>query len=194
MFTGVEAFRCSGGSGIRGFGVQAWSWPTLANPFLANPFVLLMCVGGPPDAGPPLRKAPLHRTAQNFALFFPLPSPFRSVSLSGSLLVEFWCFWKAGTSNVHVWLLGCRVKPRRLRGRQRETKRAKMGAGEEKQSATFWGHPPFRARFCLGLGPTFLGPHHDTHQIHTWIGQKWIGQNWFWPKLAGPKPFYFKTH
>ena len=39
-----------------------------------------------PSAGPPLR-----RTVQNFALFFlSLPLHFRSFSLSGGLLVEFW--------------------------------------------------------------------------------------------------------
>ena len=38
---------------------------------------------------PPPRTTP-RRTAQNFALFFPLPSPFRSFFLSGGLLVEFW--------------------------------------------------------------------------------------------------------
>ena len=38
-----------------------------------------------------LRRTPLRRTAQNFALFFPLPSPCRSfLCLSGCLLVDFW--------------------------------------------------------------------------------------------------------
>ena len=54
-----------------------------------------------PFAGPPFRRtalspdrlfAALHRTAQNFALCFPSPASlhFRSFSLSGGLLVEFW--------------------------------------------------------------------------------------------------------
>ena len=53
---------------------------------------------GPPFAGPPfrrLRRTALRRTAQNFALCFPSPASlhFRSFSLSGGLLVEFWwCF------------------------------------------------------------------------------------------------------
>ena len=80
---------------------------------------------------------------------------------------------------MHVWVL-CRVKPRRLRGRRgftqppenssrtfdgprrphRETKRAKMGAGEGTKSAKFWaptlrgptcGAPPFGAPLVLCL-------------------------------------------
>ena len=50
---------------------------------------------------------PDRRTAQNFALFFPLPPPF-SFSLSRGLLVEFWCCLKRRDPqiNVHVWALG----------------------------------------------------------------------------------------
>ena len=39
--------------------------------------------------------------AQNFALLFSSSAP--TFLLSGGLLVEFWCFLKARTSNVHAW-------------------------------------------------------------------------------------------
>ena len=82
------------------------------------------------------RRTPLPdplRTAQNFVLFFPLPAPFRSFSLSlgissclffslrvssrvffplsGGLFVEFWwCFGRSGTPNVLVFTLGLSCK------------------------------------------------------------------------------------
>ena len=51
----------------------------------------------PPDSPPPDRR--------KFRAFFTLSHlHFRSFSLSGSLLVEFWwCFWRPGPLNVHVW-------------------------------------------------------------------------------------------
>ena len=70
---------------------------------------------------------------------------------------------------------------------QRETKRAKMGAGEEKKKARNFGPPTLRGPIFSGFGPHSLGHHHDTHQIQKCIGPNWIGQNWFWPKLAGPR-------
>ena len=85
----------------------------------------------PPSAGPPLRQTapppdrPLRRTAQNFALFFPSPTPifiFFSLQvssrvffpLSGGLLVEFWwCFGRSGPQMCLFSPSGCPVKPRR---------------------------------------------------------------------------------
>ena len=91
---GFGFFRGFGVLGIRGFGDQGLVMADLANPFLANPFLcccvwlcvvccVLTCVSvdhQTPD--PPPQDPPLRRTAQNFAHFFPLPSPFRSFCLS----------------------------------------------------------------------------------------------------------------
>ena len=107
--------------------------------------------------------------------------------------------------------------PKNHENTPRETKRAKMGAGDEK-SAKYWAPhpsaPPFGAppsgpissgsHFFLGLAPP-LGPHHDTHQIQNligqnWIGQNWIGQYWVWPRMDWPKsvsshtPHHTHTH
>ena len=62
-----------------------------------------------------LRRTTFRRTAQNFALFFPLPPPFSLFfCLSGCLLVEFWWCLKAGTLKCpRLEFSGCRVKPRR---------------------------------------------------------------------------------
>ena len=99
--------------------------------------LLLLCVvvcwfgPSPPDAGPLLL---LRRTAQNFARCFPLPPQFRSFSLSGCLLVEFWwCFRRPGPQICTFGLSGCRVKHWRLRGRRLHT------TAQELQTFTFEG-------------------------------------------------------
>ena len=52
---------------------------------------VVCCVLSPPSAGPPLFRTALRWTAQNFALFSPLPPQNSFFSfLSGGLLVEFW--------------------------------------------------------------------------------------------------------
>ena len=73
----------------------------------------IWCVSWPPRVGPKPRK---NRAQQggapkggepNISSFFGSVPPEISLSLSGCLLVEFWwCFWRSGPSNVHVWALG----------------------------------------------------------------------------------------
>ena len=68
---------------------------------------------------PTLRRTPLRRTAQNFALSFPTPAPFSLfLSLSGCLLVEFWLlFLKAGALKcARLEFSNCCVKPRSAEG------------------------------------------------------------------------------
>ena len=67
-------------------------------------------------SGSPLRRTPLRRTAQNFALFLPSPAPYFR---SGCLLVECWVFFESRDPEMCTFgPSGCRVKPRRLRGRR----------------------------------------------------------------------------
>ena len=111
----VSRFPCGG------FKVLVWSCsvppepPFPRPPFPGPPFP------GPPFPGPPFLWTPFPWTAQNFALFFfPVPpqNSFFS-SLSGCLLVEFWwCFEDRDPQMCTFGLSGCRVKPRRLRGRR----------------------------------------------------------------------------
>ena len=149
----------------------------------------------------PAPPAPDHPTPDRpkYRSFFPLPTPlfffsslswewwcFRSsffLSLTVCLLVEFWCEDR-DPPMCPCGLSGCRVKPRRLRGRrgftrqpknskregsgasnttkipredtQRETKRMKMGAGEGKKKREILGSPPFGAP--PWHHPPFLGP------------------------------------
>ena len=112
------------------------------------------------------------RTAQNFALFFPLPPPpFRSFSsLSGCLLVEFW--WCLKSRDPRMCTFGVLGLSLELNKKFMEN----LGLSCD-----------------LGLGPPFGPTMTHTHQIQNWIGPNWIGQNCigqncFWPKLAGQKP------
>ena len=152
---------------------------------------VLLCVFGlcgPPSVGPPFRQTALRWTAlpldrPKFRSFFPLPAPF-SFFFSLSLGVTF-------------GLSGCRVKLQRLWARepqtrtfegsgasnttkipredtQRETKRARMGAGEEKKreilgppqiGAPPFGAPPRAPPFgAHPSGPHPSGPHPSGHQ------------------------------
>ena len=61
----------------------------------------------PPSTGPPNR-----RTAQNFALFFPLPLPFSLfISLTVCLLVEFWWFLKRRGARLGSRVVVCETPP-----------------------------------------------------------------------------------
>ena len=129
----------------------------------------------------------LRRTAQNF-VFFSL-SRHHVRSFCPSLGVFTWNFggvWSAGTlkcarlesesPNRHI--LGSRHSKKKKNttkipreDTQRETKRAKMGAGEWKKSAEFWAPHPLGPHPSGGLhlrGPTLWGPT-------------------MWPKLDWPK-------
>ena len=110
---------------------------------------------------------------------------------------------------MHVWALGLSCETSAALGAsnttnipredtQKETKRAKMVAGEGKQREILGPHPSghFFWVWAHPSGPPspppllpLSRPHHDTHQIQSWIGfgPNWIDQNWLWPKLAGPK-------
>ena len=98
----------------------------------------------PPDAGPPLRRAPLRRTAQNFALFFSLSRPhFFLSSLSPGFGAAGVSHDNPKTPNVHI------SGPRRFtkiprKDPQEREERKKIVAGEGKKSAKIWA-PPFRA-------------------------------------------------
>ena len=149
----------------------------------------------PPFRQTPLRRTPLRRTDQNFALFFPLPLPFRSFSLSlWCLLVEFGCspgfhtttrelqtctFEGPGASNT--------TKIQQEDTRERQKARNGDGRGEKKREildlppfgATLWGATMTpRSKIGLvkiglakvGFGQNWPGQNQD--------GQKWIGPNW----------------
>ena len=124
-----------------------------------------------PATGTPLRRTPLRRDPPPPDLpsagppkisrfFFPLPLPCSLFfSLSEGLLVEFWwCFWRPGNLNVHVWALEPENSKRahsRVAAlqtppnfhektpseREREKER-KLECGEGKKSAKFWASPP----------------------------------------------------
>ena len=155
--------------------------------------VVVVCVGGcvqdfwasPPDPPPPDRPSP---GPPKFSLFFFL-SPtgnFFLSSLSGGFLVEFWwCLKRRGAQMCTFGLSGCRVTPRRLRGRQgftrqpENSKRAHMSVpafqtpskfhektpserrnneisgGREKKKREILGSPPFGPPPC---GLPFCGP------------------------------------
>ena len=116
-----------------------------------------------PDHPPP--DLPFRRTAQNFALFFSLPLPFRFFSVSLGVfslnfggVFEGWRFWAARVShdnprtpNVHI------SAPRRFKHHQNSTgrhperrKKSEMVAGEGKNKRYF-GPPTLP-------GPTLRGP------------------------------------
>ena len=153
--------------------------------------VLVWCVWrgcwfGPPCVGP-LEPETLRRTTQNFALFFPLPPPFRSFCLSLCVFsLNFGGVFElrdpktctiegSGASNTtHTPREDSRREKKRDEKTSRERKKSENGAGDGKKSVKFWAPPPF--------GPDFFwaplsGAHHDTHQIQKWIGQNWIGQS-----------------
>ena len=120
-----------------------------------------------PSAGPSSAGPPKFRAVLSFILFF-----FSlSLGIFSCLFFSLWgssrgilvVFWSSGPSNVRVFALGCRVKPRRLRPpeREREKKKHKMipretqkkrnGGGEGKKARNFGlSHPS---------GPHPSGPH-----------------------------------
>ena len=105
------------------------------------------------------------------------------------------------SKRVHFRVPALQTPPKFHEKTPRETQKERNGGGRGKKNArNFWpptlwtphpsgphlpaspsgplpsgphplGPPPFGARFFLCLGPTLLGPHHDTHQIQKWIGQ-----------------------
>ena len=156
---------------------------------------------------PPLHRTPLRwttprRTAQNIALFFPLPPSIFAlfVSLSGCLLVEFWwCFRRRGNSNGHIWTLGLwRLWGRRGFTRQPEnSKRAhlrlpaletppkfnektpkatqKERKWDETRQNKFWALHPSGSHFCW-FGPP-SGPHLIEHFTITMMSTIKFGQS-----------------
>ena len=171
----------------------------------------MCCCGGCCGcAGPPI-----HWTAQNFALFSLSRLHFRTFSLFGCLLIEFWwCFRKPGNSNVTVWALElwCETSaasgppashnnPPNVHSRafpnnnQNSTRRkgTKMEAGEGKKKAKIWV-PTLRGPTFSKFGPSLRGttPRGSTMTIQKWIGQicrgqNSIGQSWSLPVLL-PSP------
>ena len=110
----------------------------------------------PPDAGPllrrttlrrtSLRQTPLRRTAQNFALFFPLPPPFRSFSLSGCLLVEFWPPGFHTTArepkHAHLRVRALHTPPKFNEKTPKRGKKERKMWREREKSAKFWAPHP----------------------------------------------------
>ena len=110
---------------------------------------------------------------------------------------------------MHVWALGLSCETPTAsnpshtnhqnstrRQPERDIKRAKKGTVEGKKSEHL-GLPPFGTPIFLCLPhpphlqgrtlrpPSLLfGPHHDTHQIKKWIGQKLDWQKLDWPNLV----------
>ena len=145
---------------------------------------------GPPCAGHPTPHCPKFRS------FFPSPAPFSLfLSLSGCLLVEFWwCFRRPGPyvgaavashdspgtpPNVHIG------GPRRFihhqnstEDTQRDTKRAKMAAGEGKKSEIL-GHHPSGLHFSGLGGPTLRG--------HTFRGLGGPTLRWCCPRCCSAR-------
>ena len=113
---------------------------------------------GPPSAGPP-SIGPPPRTAQNFPLFS-LSRPFSfffCLSL-GVFSLNFGGVFEGRDPQMCTFgLSGCRVKPRRLRGRPQRDEKSEIGGGTERKIAKFWA--------LHHSGPHPSGPHHDTHQI-----------------------------
>ena len=104
-----------------GFKVLVWSCSLHQEP----PFP------GPPFPGPPFPWTPFPWTAQNFALFFSL-SRRKIRSFLPSLKVFSLNFGGVLKTGTLKWLSGCRVKPRRLRGR-----RGSHTTARELQTCTF---------------------------------------------------------
>ena len=166
------------------------------------------CWFGHPSAGHPSARHPSARHPSISLFLFPLPSPLRSFCLS-------LCVFSSNFGGVcedrdpqmcTFGLSGCRVKPRRLRGRgftrqlpvlqnttkipredtQRETKRAKMEAGDEKKKKKKRA-PTLRAPTLRGPHPSV--PHHSGP--HTFRGSHPSLPNFFW---VWAPPFGAMTH
>ena len=156
-------------------------------------FCLVVVVGldsaGPPSAGPssagPSSAGPPSAGPPKISLFFfPFPPPFRSFGISlGVFSLNFGGFCEDRDPHMCTFgLSGCRVKPRRLRGRrgftqqpdskrahlrprrfqtpredpQRDAERAKRWREREKKARNF-GLPTLRGPTLQG--PTLSGPH-----------------------------------
>ena len=109
-------------------------------------------------SGSPLRRTPNARdhprlTAQNFALFIPLPPHFRSFCLSGCLLVEFWwCFRRLGLHTIARELQTCTLEGPGASPPKFHEKTPKRGKKERK-----WRREAEKKREILG-SPTLRDP------------------------------------
>ena len=145
---------------------------------------------------------PLRRTAQNFALFFLSPAGNFILLLSLGVFVEFWwCFWRPGRSNVHVWALGlwCETPadsgPRERahlsapafknttkiprKDQKKREERNKIVAGEKK-SAKFWAPHPSGPHQGLGDHPE-RPPPFGASQFGATLRRR-VGLQRHWPK------------
>ena len=141
----------------------------------------------PPDPSP-LHWTPLHRTAQNFALFLPFPATVSLfLCLSGGLLVEFWwCFEGRNPEMCTFGLSGCRVKPWR----------------PHQTGPPGLAHDSPRTQTCTFQG-TCASKHHqnstrrppERHRNSETVAGKGRKRAKFWaphpsgPTLRGPHPF-----
>ena len=200
--------------------------PILANPIWANPFlcccVLLLCVvvrvggvvvvrvggvgvvrvGGVVVGLDPPAPDPL---PPKISLFFPSPAAISFFfSLSGCLLVEFWCCFEDRDPQVCTYdgPVASKTPPKinektpKRDKKKRHKKNVNEGGKGGKKPHKIWAPPTLRPtlRAPHPSGPPLflgLGPHPSSHTpltLQRWIGQNWIGQNWIRPKLAGPRP------